>query len=206
MAAKNGAIALLAVDADASFLGQGFADVQLMDQSISVGAATIRGGTVVIKAVADSTKVLQPGDFGTNPASQFWGATVLGGILGAVNTLSAFVGVSVSRSYARVNVGTDPANPTVISADNLSVLSRAATANKVAPIGISFGAALGVTLTDSQANLGNVRVTAANDVTVSPAPTTPSTWSSSPTVRGPSLSRSTSPYRRRRPASATRRC
>jgi len=164
--AMSGNIRLLAIDERAGVQGLGFANVDLIDKDITIGAATIRGRDVEIRATADSQRLLLASDFGPNPIGQLLGGQVLGGIALALEGLSVAVGVAVARSTANITIGAEGVAPTVISANNFTALSTAKTYTLVQPIAIGFGAAVGVALTEAVITVGNARITTNNDLTL----------------------------------------
>ncbi len=164
--ARNGLIALSAVDNRASVQGLGFANIDLIRTSINIGDATIRGRNVDLRATADSQKLLLPSDFAPNPLAQILGATVLSGIVSALEGISAFVGVSVAHSSALINVGTNKTAPAIIEATSFSAQTIAKSYSLAQPISVIFGAGVGVAITKAEANILNATISALQDVVV----------------------------------------
>jgi len=162
----HGQISLLAIDDRAAVQGLGFGNVDIIVTDVNIGDATIRGGDVVIQATADSQRLLLPSDFGTNSIGQLLGSQVLGGISLALEQLSIFVGVAVAKSKAHVNIGTNPNAPTNIIADNFTALSTAKTLTLVQPIGVIFGGAVGIAITESFTTIDNANISTRYDATI----------------------------------------
>ncbi len=79
----SGAINIEAIEDRAQFTGFGFANVDLIDTEINIGAATIQGGAVTLTATADSSEFVQEGDFGevrfiSNFGTEFVSSTLQG--------------------------------------------------------------------------------------------------------------------------------
>ncbi len=136
-----GDIEIDAVENRAQITALGFANVDILHTDINVGAATIEsgGGNILFNAVSDSTHLLLPSDFGSNPIAQFLGATVLGGILSAIENLSVFVGVAYAESTAKINIGTSSATATIMSGNRITLETSAAVAVNAAPIAFVGG-------------------------------------------------------------------
>src|SRR5574341_378511 len=162
----SGTISLLASENRAQITALGFANVDLLDTDLNIGAATIRGGDVVITGEADSRFILHESDFGENSIAQLLGGSVLGGILKAIEGLSVIAGVAYSRSTTHINLGTSATTPTVIDADQLTVGTTAAVAVSAAPIGLNFAFGVGIAKTEAVIDIGNAAITTTGDVIV----------------------------------------
>jgi hypothetical protein len=163
----GGKISIEAVDDRARVTALGFANVDLISTDITIGQATIKGGDLEIIATADSQHLVSEGDFNDTSPGAAYGAGVLDGVLGFLEGLSVIAAVAYSESTAKITIDSpDPALPTLIDVDNLTVWSSANAATSAAPFGKALGVAIGITKTNARVSIGNAEITAQQDATV----------------------------------------
>ncbi len=165
---KSGKITITAAEGG-QFTAAGFANVDLLDVDVKIGAATIRGGDIEILAEADSADLLRDGDFGEGSLFDLVSldtiAAGIGGILGVVDSLSVIAGVAYARATAHVDLGTSSTTPTVISGDTVSVKTKATIAISSKPIGLNFAFAIAWGKTEAEINVANASITTTGDLT-----------------------------------------
>ena len=154
----SGAITISATEDHAQITALGFVNVDLLDTEIVIGDATIRGGEVTIRALADSTYLVRDGDFGESTIGG-----LVGTVLGVIEAISVIGGISYTRDTAHVHIGTDATAPTTISADRLDVESRAVAAVANAPIGLNFAVAVTIVKTEAIVTVGNAVIVTTGD-------------------------------------------
>ncbi len=144
----------------------GFANVDLLDTDITIGAATIRGGEVTINGTADSTSFVQDSDFGESAAGSVFGAEVSSGILRAIESTAIIASVGYSRSTTKIRLGTSAVTPTIINATNLSIAASSAVSVFATPFAFNLSVAIGIAYTEAIIDIANANITTTSDVSV----------------------------------------
>ncbi|OUS15208.1 hypothetical protein A9Q88_11635 [Gammaproteobacteria bacterium 50_400_T64] len=156
--AGTGDVTLEAIN-DRAIWTSGFYDYDYIDVDIDIETATsISGGLIVIKAVADSQKYFDADDFGGGDAGALL-ATGFNGVVGASET-SLFVGISVSKSYADIDV----ASGASITGSSIDIDAKANIAVNAAPISVGAGIAVGYGDTRAKIDISGSLHSTAGDV------------------------------------------
>ncbi|MCK4502633.1 MAG: hypothetical protein KAU22_06320, partial [Desulfuromonadales bacterium] len=154
----DGDINILASDLFKDFTAIGFANVDYNEATINIGAATITGGDVTIKATAEAAKY--DIDFGES-----WIGDTLAGLAGSVlkgiEGFSLIAGVSVATSKATINIS----DAAIIEAHDFIVHSDATTLAKASPTSLFLGVAVGVITTVSEVTVAGA-ITSTGDMTI----------------------------------------
>ena len=157
----------------------GFANIDNVDAEVDIGlssAVTISGGNVTIDATANGQHYFTSSDFQmfditgslTTMASQV--PEALNGILGALESLSVFAGVTISKATAEIDIG----QYAQVKAANFAAGSSATATAAAAPASWGLGVAYGkvdttsnVTISGSITTSGNATIEATTNNTVS---------------------------------------
>ena len=175
---KDGSITINALDNRANFT-TGFANIDNVDASVTIGttsgATIIDGGSVTIEATGYSQHYFQSSDFKTFDiagslkvkASQEQGA--VDGVLGGLESLSLFAGVTISKSTATIDIGQNAS----ITASDFTAHATAKAVASASPISWGLGVAYGevdttatVTIDGHITTTGNAIIEATTDNTV----------------------------------------
>jgi len=146
-AAQDGSITINAYDDRAHFT-TGFANIDNVNASVNIGTtsgATISGGNVTIEATGYSHHYFQVGDFqvfdvgGSLKSGASIAQEAVDGVLGGLESLSLFAGVTISKSTATIDIGQNA----YITAAGFTADSTAKAAASASPISWGLGVAYG---------------------------------------------------------------
>ncbi len=141
----HGSVTLKAVN-DKAIWTSGFFDYDYIEVDIDIGAATILGGDITIKAEANSQRYFDADDIGVGGDVGSLLDKGFNGIVGATENLSLFVGIAVSKSYADIDVDSGA----YIEGLSVDMDATAVAYTNAAPISPLLGIAIGYTDTRAE--------------------------------------------------------
>ena len=162
--------------------GLGFANVDLLDTDVTIGAATIRGGVVEITGIVDTSQYPDLTEFVQKTVSPLTGLPIVGqqttmlpeligpkvGKLAKIlDKLAWGLAVTFTRARTHVRIGASSVAPTVIEADTVIIEATAkvkilAKASAVKEVGV----AVGIGITEATVSIDNALITTTRDLSV----------------------------------------
>ena len=168
--ATSGTILIKAAELNAQITGSGFANVDILEVDVNIGAASLYGGTVQIVAEVNNKSYVTDLDLGGSPIESFLGQQVSKAQKIALKLFdkTAFgAAVTYVRAITQVNIGTSTATQTLIEADNVTVGSTSTVRAFAKPSGLKgFAIAVAIVKSESVVNIGNAKITATKDVSI----------------------------------------
>ena len=173
--AKFGDIEIFAIDDleifsdnenDQGFLGFFNSDQSKVD--VTIDNAEIRGKNIRVISTADTTHTLTAADFGGPSSSlESFGSAQIRNIISNMLNFSLFAGVSKAQASAKINIGTQSQQTTIIDAMNFTAWSTAKAKATSAPSSLALlSIAVGIADTDATVIIDKARITTSEDATI----------------------------------------
>ncbi|MBS0265303.1 MAG: M10 family metallopeptidase C-terminal domain-containing protein, partial [Planctomycetes bacterium] len=169
---KAGKISIKGVDDRPKITLAGIANIDILDTSVVIGGATIKGGDVEIVGVADSSSFTSQDKYGET-AWDSARASIETSLLQVLESASFVVAVAYAKSTTHVTIGASSTQATVIEAEGLNVSTLAKVNIQSSPTGIfgygedsNLSIAVGIAYTEAVINVDNAQINVTGDMVV----------------------------------------